>query len=573
VSRKPGKTQPPDTGSSRVHPVTAYAQEVVAGRTVAGPIVRAACARHLRDLEEAPARGFVFDESKADYALGFFPAVLRLNGGEFEGKPFDLHPAQAFIVGSLWGWVDDEGRRRFRVAYIEQGKGNGKSPLAAGIGLLGTLADGEARAEVYAAATKKDQAMVLFRDAVAMVDQSPALGRNLVKSGRNEKVWNLYHPGSGSFFRPISSDDSQSGPRPHIGLIDEVHEHKSNVMIEMMQAGFKSRRQPLVVMITNSGCDQTSVCWNYHEYAREVCFGEKLDDRFFAYVCGLDEGDDPFEDESCWPKGNPLLGETIQLEYLRDQVTAARGMPSKMSIVRRLNFCQWTESSNPLIPGEAWDRGKQEFGLEFFRGLDVTAGLDLSAVVDLTAAVFTARRNGKFWWWPEFWIPEGRLAEKVKKDKVPYDVWKRQGWLRTTPGNSVDLDFVAKDIAKLRQTYGFRIKEAAYDRWRIDDFKAACKRQGVTLELLEFGQGYQSMAPAIDSLEKAMADDLLRHNGNPVLRWCAANAVVEADGAGNRKFSKAKATRRIDGIVAGTMAHQRATLLPDMKFEPRIRFS
>lgn len=546
----------------------------MSGAIVAGPIVRDACARHLRDLIEAPARGFVFDEDRADYALDFFPTVLRLNGGQFEGLPFELEPAQAFVVGSLWGWVDDEGRRRFRVAYIEQGKGNGKSPLAAGIGLLGTVADGEPRAEVYAAATKKDQAMVLFRDAVSMVDQSPALARNLVKSGRNEKVWNLYHPSTGSFFRPISSDDGQSGPRPHIGLIDEVHEHKSNTMVEMMQAGFKTRRQPMVVMITNSGSDQTSVCWDYHDYAQQVNAGELLDDRFFGYVCGMDEGDDPFQDESCWIKANPLLGKTIDHSYLRDQVNGARGMPSKMAIVKRLNFCIWTEAHNPLIPGEEWDKGRAEFGLEFFRGLDVTAGLDLSSAVDLTSCIFTARRNGLFWWWPEFWIPEGRLADKVKKDKVPYDVWKRAGWLRTTPGNSVDLDYVVRDIAKIRQTFGFRIKKAAYDRWRIDDFKAAAQRQGVTIELEEFGQGFQSMAPAIDSLEKALADGTLRHNGSPVLRWNAANAVVATDEAGNRKFVKTKAqTRRIDGIVAGTMAHQLATLLPDTKFEPRIRIS
>ena len=527
----------------------------------------------MRDLEEAAARGWFWDEGRADYALDYFPTVLRLNGGQFEGKPFELHPAQAFIVGSLFGWVGPDGMRRFQMAYVEQGKGNGKSPLAAGIGLLMQTADNEPRAEVYAAATKKDQAMILFRDAVAMVDQSPALLRALDKSGRNEKVWNLYHADSGSFFRPISSDDAQSGPRPHCGLLDEVHEHRTNSMVEMMRAGFKSRRQPMVVMITNSGSDQTSVCWEYHEYAQEVCSGAREDDRFFGYVCGLDEGEDPLEDESCWPKANPLLGETIQLQYLRDQVTQARGMPSKEAVVRRLNFCQWTQAHNPLIPVEAWNRAEIEFSLEAFRGLDVCLGLDLSSTTDLTAAVFTARVAGRTWWWPEFWIPEGQLAKKVKKDKVPYDVWKKQGWLRTTPGNAVDLQAVARDIGTLIRRHGLKVVDAPYDRWRIEDFKAACEQVGLKLELTEFGQGFQSMGPAVDSLEKAFTDDLFRHNGNPVLRMCAANVVVVSDPAGSRKFDKAKQTKRVDGIVAGAMSHHRTTLRPLTTAEPRIRWA
>lgn len=540
---------------------------------MAGPIVRDACARHLRDLEHAPARGWFWDEGKADYALEFYPEVLRLNGGKFEGKPFNLHPAQAFIVGSLFGWVDGEGCRRFQTAYVEEGKGNGKSPMAAGIGLIGLTADKEPRAEVYAAATKKDQAMVLFRDAVAMVDQSPLLARALDKSGRGEKVWNLYHPKSGSFFRPISSDDGQSGPRPHMGLIDELHEHRTNTMVEMMRAGFKSRTQPLMFMITNSGHDQQSVCWEYHEYARAVNAGEIEDDRFFGYVCGLDEGDDPFKDETCWPKANPLLGEIIDLEYLRGQVREARGMPSKESIVRRLNFCEWTQAHNPLIPAELWDAGESKFTLEFFRGIECMVGLDLSSTTDLTAAVFVCRRDGKFWWWPEFWVPEGTIAKKVKKDKVPYDVWVKQGWLRTTPGNSIDLDYVAADIEKLRKKHGLNLLEVPYDRWRIGDFKAACTRKKIKLNLVEFGQGYQSMGPAVDSFEKALADGLLRHNGSPVLRWNAANTVVTSDPAGNRKFDKSSQAKRIDGTVAGAMGHHRASLRPEVKSEPSIRWA
>lgn len=347
--------------------------------------------------------------------------------------PFELQPAQAFIVGSLFGWVREDGTRRFRVAYIEMGKGNGKSPMIGGIGLYGMVADNEPRAEIYAAATKKDQAMILFRDAVAMVDQSPALLRRLKKSGRDDKVWNLFDDRSNSFFRPISADDGQSGPRPHMGLIDELHEHKSPTVINMMSAGRKWRRQPLIVAITNSGTDRKSVCWEYREKGIKVCEGVDQDDTLFAYVCALDEGDDPFLSEDCWIKANPLLGTIIDPQYLRDEVNAARGMPSKESTVRRLNFCEWVEAYNPAISYEKWMAAKAEYTLEKFRGKRATLGLDLSATTDLTAAVLDVKIDGVHWLWPWFFIPADGLAARSRKDGVPYDTWVKRGSCRRRP--------------------------------------------------------------------------------------------------------------------------------------------
>lgn len=228
--------------SSSADPATQYALDVTTGKILAGPDIRNACARHLRDLENGPARGLTWDIESAQRGIDFFAKVLKLNGGEHEGQPFILLPWQCFIVGSIFGWKASDGYRRFRMVYVESGKGSGKSPLAGGVGLYCLVADKEPRAEVYAAATKKDQAMILFRDAVAMVDQSPALSQRIDKSGGTGKEWNLAFVQTGSFFRPISSDDGQSGPRPHCALIDEVHEHKSNQVVEMMRAGTKGRR-------------------------------------------------------------------------------------------------------------------------------------------------------------------------------------------------------------------------------------------------------------------------------------------------------------------------------------------
>ena len=272
------KTRPPSISADDA--VSAWAADVVAGRIVCGPHVRNACRRHLNDLQNGASRGLTWDLAAATRAIRFFPEVLRLNGGQFEGMPFHLHPSQAFVTGSLFGWKRADGSRRFRRAYIEQAKGQGKSPWAAGTGMYLLLADGEPRAEVYSAASKKDQAMILFRDAVAMVDQSPALAARLTKSGGNP-VWNLADLKSGSFFRPISSDDSQSGPRPSCALCDEIHEHKNGMVIEMLERGFKFRRQPLMVMITNSGSDRESVCWQEHQHGVKVAAGTREPDGQF----------------------------------------------------------------------------------------------------------------------------------------------------------------------------------------------------------------------------------------------------------------------------------------------------
>ncbi|HJV75354.1 MAG TPA: terminase TerL endonuclease subunit [Noviherbaspirillum sp.] len=539
-------------------PVTEYAQSVVDGKRVAGPHVRGQCARHLKDLKEGKKRGLVWDVDEANKALRFYSNVLKLNGGDFEGKPFELLPWQKFVVGSLFGWKLDDGFRRFRNAYVETAKGSGKSPLAAGIGMKGLVADNEPRAEIYSAATKKDQAMILFRDAVAMVDQSPELSKRLQKSGTGERCWNLAYLQQGAFFRPISSDDGQSGPRPHIGLIDELHEHKTNTVVEMMRAGTKSRRQALIFMITNAGSNRMGPCWGYHEYGAKVAAGEVQDDAFFPYICSLDEEDDPFVDESCWPKANPSLqdADLPGMKYIREQVVEARGMPAKEAIVRRLNFCQWTDAESPWLSHEIWKAAYQDFDWRDLRGRRALAGLDLSSTTDLTGLVFLVEpiEDGEPWKIVPFaWLPEIGLEEKDKKDRVPYVQWKAEGYLDTTPGRAISKRVILQKLSAMCDF--FEVIGVAYDRWRIEDLIAMANDEGITLpEMKPFGQGYKDMSPAVEKFETMLLNGEIVHNGHKILTMCAGNAVIEQDGAENRKLSKEKATGRIDLMVASVMA-------------------
>lgn len=561
---------------------TAYARDVLAGTIVAGPHVRNACRRHLRDLETAGDRGFVWSLSDAAEAIAFFEEVLRLNGGDFEGLPFVLQPWQAFIVGCLYGWLRRDPAkglvRRYRVAYVETGKGSGKSPLAAGVGMKGLTADDEARAEIYAAATKKDQAMVLFRDAVAMADQSPELAARLTKSGVGEATWNLAYRATGSFFRPIAADEGQSGPRPHVGLIDEYHEHKTDVVYQLMRAGTKSRRQALILLITNSGAGATSPCGLMHDYAGQVAAGTKLDDAFFSFVCGLDEGDDPLADESCWPKANPSLqlADLPGYQYLREQVTEARGMPSKEAIVRRLNFCQWTAAISPWLSAAVWEPCYREFTAADLRGRRAWGGLDLSSTTDMTAFVLLVEPVEKGEPWhilPWAWLPEGgadfTLRHRSERDRVDYVAWAAAGHLETTPGAAISKRHVLQRVAQI--CADFDVQHIAADRWRLEDFKQQADDEGITLpELIPFGQGFKDMSPALDTFETAILNRTLAHNGHPVLTWCAANAVTDSDPAGNRKLNKVKATGRIDLVVAAVMAFASCASTPDEEPVPQV---
>jgi phage terminase large subunit-like protein len=566
---------------------TDYARSVIAGETVAGPSIRAACKRHLDDLVDGPKRGFVWDIVAANRVIGFFHDVLRLNGGEHEGRPFDVEPWEAFVLGSLFGWKNADGYRRFRVAFIETGKGSGKSPLAAGIGIYMLVADDEPRAEVYAAATKRDQAMILFRDAVAMVDQSPKLKQKLTKSGTGLNAWNLAYLETGSFFRPISSENTgkgQSGPRPHCALLDEVHEHPTNAIVEFMRAGTKGRRQALIFMITNSGTSRTSVCYEYHDYGCKVSRGDIKDDTFFSFVCDLDEGDDPFKDKACWKKVNPTLGITIREDYLEEQVTQARGMPSKEGIVRRLNFCQWTDATSHWVGADVWDKAQVEFDPEEMRGRPLFSALDLSSKRDLTArADVWIAPDGTFDADVHFWTPLDTMDERARADKVPYREWSESGFLEAVPGRAIDYQYPARSLATLSAAHDMRA--LAYDQWRMEDFQRELDDLGIDtwlwegpdepvgsgLCLVRHGQGYQGgsakyllwMPRSVELLEEALMQGKLRIRQNPVLTYNSSSAVLVPDPAGNRKWEKRKSTGRIDGIVALCMAVAAASFLGD----------
>lgn len=602
-------------------PVDQYAEDVIEGRIVAGPHVRNACRRHRDDRKNGPARGVHWDPEAADRVLRFFPAVLRLNGGQFEGRPFNLAPSQVFKLGSLFGWkrVESDGAilRRFRRAYIEEGKGNGKSPFAAGVGHYCLTADGEAAAEIYAAAANKDQAFVLFRDAVAMYEQSPALKSKLTPSGGNP-IWNLSYLKKRSFFRPISREGAHSGPRPYVALADEIHEHPDGKVIEMLERGFKSRRQPLLLMITNSGSDRNSICWAEHQHAVKVAagtqtpddaftyVGEVVDDATFSYVCALDPDDDPFTDPTCWQKANPLFGITLKHDYLAGVVAQARDIPSKRNGILRLHFCVWTESDTAWIPRPLLEKVMADFDpyAEHAGKVISGAGVDLSRAKDLTSAAFCIETGTKhirkadgteadlptYDLWVESWTPRDTMDERTKLDHVPYRLWTEtfhkdadgnelpdQPYLNAPEGGRVRFDHVAAHFARVQDTHG--IAELGYDIYVFDKFKDELDNYNVDVPVVAHPQGGKRRAKpseekveaakaaglppplghwmpgSVAKLEELILEERVRIRRSPVTLTALMGVAMETDPLmGNQWFNKSKATVRIDPAVAAAMA-------------------
>lgn len=582
------------TSSSLTDRTSTYALDVVEGRVIAGPHVRNACRRHLDDLEGGHKRGIRFDRESAERAFRYFESTLRLSEGQFEGLPFHLHPSQAFIIGSLFGWRRDDGRRRFRRAYIEQGKGNGKSPLAAGIGLYMLASDGEAGAQVYSAAAKRDQAGILFADAVKMVKQSPALFTRMEFSGGEGREYNIAHHASGSFFRPVSRDTGRtgSGPRPYCVLADEIHEMPDRSILETLERGFKFRRNPLLVMITNSGSDRNSVAWEEHQHAVNVAAGHTeatqdpkyvggvLDDSTFSFVCSLDKGDDPLRDPECWVKANPLLGVTITHDYLRENVEQAKAIPGKLNGIMRLHFCTWTDAAEAWMTRNTLEPRVHDFDPLCHAGRTVFLGLDLSQNRDITAlgaVVETGEVDGKptFDAWIEAWTPGDTMDARELLDKIPYRQWAREGWIHAPPGESINFRHVAQTVAEYAQAY--KVAMVAYDRYAFSRFEVEVEELGLDLEFVEHPQGGLKkgkpteamkraaeregreaeglwMPGSVRILEDALLEGRIRLRRNPVLISALMSAVAESDKWGNHWLAKTRSVNKIDAAVALCMA-------------------
>lgn len=495
-----------------------------------------------------------YDKDKADRAVKFIEN-LRHTKGKWAGKRFWLLPWQEQIIRDVFGVVKEDGNRQFRTAYIEIGKKNGKSELAAAVALYLLYADNEPSAEVYGAAADRQQASIVFDVANQMVQMTPALMKRSKVMGATKRIVNYSNQG---FYQVLSAEVGTKHGLNVSGLVlDEVHAQPNRKLYDVLTKGSgDAREQPLFFLITTAGTDKESICYELHMKSTDILAGRKVDPTFYPVVFGLTDDDD-WHDEANWYKANPSLGQTIQIDRVRDAYQEAIQSPAEENVFKQLRLNMWVASLTRFIPEQIYDLGNEEIDIDALAGRECYGGLDLSSTGDITALVLAfppRNEEEKYILLPFFWIPKETIPIRVRRGNVPYDVWNQQGFLYATEGNVVDYDHIEKTILDLAEKY--HILEIAVDRWNATMLVEHLQNEGLTP--FYFGQGYKDMSPATKSFYKLLMEGKIIHGGNPVLRWMAGNVVVETDAAENIKVTKAKSPEKIDGIVASIMALDRA---------------
>lgn len=537
--------------------VTKYAKEVVVGNIPANELVILACKRHLNDLKKSKTKAFPykFDVDLANRYLDFFN-LLKHSKGELAGQPIHLELWQCFRIGSVFGWVHKEtGLRRFFEAYHQVPRKNGKSTEAAGVGVELLTIDGEQGAEVYSAATKKDQARIIFDEAKRMVNASSHIKRHI-----NIYQTNMSMPMSNSKFEPLSSDaNSLDGLNIHGGIIDELHAHKTRDVYDVLVTATGARKQPLIWIVTTAGFNTNGICYEKYEYSVKVLKGVIEDDRFFCYIAQADENDDPF-DENTWIKANPNIGVSCSLEDLRTKAKQAKEIPAALTnfMVKHLNM--WVNAETAWMNMQKYkecEEANSDFDISQLEGERCFCGVDLSATTDITSVNLEfPLHDGRYAWINHCFLPEDGILEKERRDKVPYTAWAREGYITLTPGPTIDYEWIQSYIMEMGKKY--QIQEIDYDPWNSTQFANNLMNEG--FECVEIRQGFKTLSEPIKDVEKLILEKRLITFNNPVLRFAISNAVPSLDPAGNIKLDKSKASKRIDPIIAGVTSHVRAML-------------
>jgi len=527
-----------------------YIKNVISGGEVVCELTRLAVERHLSDLEKKDWE-FVFDEAEAARAIKFF-SILRHTSGKLGGQPFNLQDNQAFILAMLFGWRRKEtGGRRFTQCYLEMARKAGKSEFAAGIQIYTGFFEGEEGAQVYTAATTRDQANMVFRAVKKMCRYLKKDSKGL--NGKIDVMANsvVFHP-TDSFIQKVSADaGTLDGLNPHNATVDEYHAHKNDEIKGVMQTGMGSRENPLLVIITTAGFDKEAPCFRVERAnAVQVLKGQRTQDNLFAMIFTLNEGDD-WQDEKVWKKANPNLGSTPTVQYLRDQVKDAmnKGASTRVQVLTK-NFNIWMDAPKVWIPEEQIKAVCRPIDISEFYDKDIYLGLDLSATTDLTAlALFIPGDENQ----PArlkvlYWLPENTVEKR--NDVAPYREWSEQGHINLTAGNVVDYSAIKATIYDLQQKA--RIIGVGYDQWNAYETTAELSGNDINMEKVLPHFGWQSNPTK--RLEMMVVNGEIEIDSNPVLLWNFRNVMIIRNAEDQIKVNKGKSAEKVDGIAASVDA-------------------
>ena len=536
--------------TKKLHPAEQYAVDVRDGRIPVCRYVRLAVERYFRDRANAVEKGWYFDERAAARPIDFIRNLPHIKG-EWAGRSIELEPWQQFFLWNLFGFRRAAtGYRRFREAYLEVARKNGKTTLLAGIGCYMLFADGEAGAEVYSCATTRDQARECFGAAQEMVRRCTLSRRAKIFRSAGGSI---SYEANGSIFKPLSSDaNTLDGKNASCTIVDEFHAHKTDEVYAVMKSSMGARRQPLMCIITTAGFNLAGPCFTYRSSAIKMLEGIIEDDTSLAMIYTHDNREE-LADPAMWVKSNPCFGASVKPEYLEEQYHTMRTKPEQESSILTKNFNLWVQASDIWIGDDVWCANRSQTDVETLNGCECYGGLDLGAVNDFSALVLEFHENGRTQVLPFFWIPEEkyRSRREVLRENANIDVWVRQGFLRVTPGNVTDYGIIRNDIIELRDRYS--ILKIGYDRWNSSQLVIDLLAEGLPMD--GFQQSISNISPPTKDFERIVRLGEYEHFDNPILRWQISNTVVWRDANDNLKPVKNRSPEKIDGVVAAIMAH------------------
>ena len=521
-----------------------YLDAMRSGKCIVGKRIR----RQYEKLSEAihnPTGGYIFDEKRAERPIEFIERFCRHSKGEWAGKPVRLELFQKAFISALFGFIDEKTRvRQYREAMLYVARKNGKSTLLSGIALYCLIADGEAGAEVYSAASKKDQAKLVFNEALNMVRQSKELA-TITKKRKSD----LYFALNFSKMQPLGrNSDTLDGLNASLVIIDELHSIKDRNTYEVMKQSQSARRQPLLVMITTAGTVRECIFDDMYKYASSVVDGTVKDEHFLPVLYELDDKAE-WRDPSKWEKANPSLGHIKKLDDLISKVERAKQSPRDLTgvLVKDFNVIQTV--------GSAWltfdDINNEEtFDIGRFRGYYAIGGVDLSHVGDLTAATLLLMdKDEKRYVTQMYWLPKEHFDKRVLDEKIPYDKWYEAGLLRLCEGNQINYSDVTKWFLDMVETYELTPAWIYYDPYSAAYWVQEMQSAG--FNLVKCYQGVKTLSLPMQKLAADLQSKKINYNNNVLLKWCITNTGVKTDVNGNIQPIKAQSAKyRIDGLAS-----------------------
>lgn len=534
-----------------------YSKDVLNGDIVACQKHKWACLRFLNDLEKQGTDEFpyIFDEERGERFLDWM-RLFKHRKGVLAGQYIEPHIIQKFVFGNIYGWIHkDTGLRRFNKGYWQVGRKNAKSQSLGAVGSYEGSAFGEPYAEVYMAATKKDQAKIVWEETESMILGNPDL-RDRFKVAYGT----ITHLKSGSIIRPLSKEDRKTGDgyNPQCGIIDEYHAHETSEMYDIIDSGMGARPQPLLMIITTAGFNLNNPCYRVeYKYVSQILDPNNpiKNDNYFVMINELDKDDD-IKDERNWEKANPILASYEQgREYLRQQLKIALDVPEKMKNFLTKNMNIWVDAKDDgYMKMSKWNECKSnEIDLKQY---PLWIGLDLSTTTDLTSVGLVFKmEDGKYAVKQHSFMPEDKLQERINSDNVPFDLWERQGYLTTTPGSVVDYSYVEQYILDL-ENEGYQIQEINYDKWNATHFAQIMEEHGFLM--VEIPQSIKHLSLPTKEFRKLVYNKQIIHFDDDLLTWAISNAIQRQDAQENIMLDKSKSTERIDPIAAVINAFTRA---------------